>query len=99
MAPPRRRDPADSPTFSAHLEPVHLRGDETPTAAFAPSGPSGERAFLAERLALFAKIGFFASTGFLVNRVVLNALAAQARGVPLQRYDVFHLIATAILFF
>ncbi|HEY7573611.1 MAG TPA: serine/threonine-protein kinase, partial [Thermoanaerobaculia bacterium] len=99
MAAPRRRDLSASATFSTHLEPMQLRGPETPTAAFAPSGPSGERAFLAERLALFAQIAFFASSGFLVMRVVLNAVSERVRGMPLERFDVFHLVATAILFF
>jgi predicted Ser/Thr protein kinase len=76
------------------VEPLRLRGTE-PTAAFAPSGPSGQRDFLAERLALFGRIACLASSGFLVMRLGLN-LAAK---LPLlANFPIFHLAATAILF-
>ena len=52
---------------------ARVRGSE-PTAGFAPSGASAARDFLAERLALFARIAALASTGFLIMRIVLNAL-------------------------
>jgi serine/threonine-protein kinase len=95
----RRGDPSfPSATFAARLEPVRpLASDET-SAAFVPTGPSGERDFLAERLALFGKIACLASSGFLTMRVVLNAVAERStRGAPLERFPVFHLVATAIL--
>jgi hypothetical protein len=74
----------------AHVEAARVRGSE-PTAAFAPTGPSAERDFLAERLALFARIACLASTGFLVMRLVLNALW------NLENFPYLHLAATAIL--
>jgi serine/threonine-protein kinase len=80
------------------VEALRLRGSDPP-AAFAPTGPSGERDFLAERLALFGRIACLASSGFLVMRVVLNAIASQsARHAPLEKFPFFHLVATAILF-
>ena len=96
---------SDSPSSSrtrtalAHVEAVRVRGSEPP-AAFAPTGPSGERTFLAERLALFACIAALASSGFLVMRIVLNAVAERSsRAAPLEAFPVFHLVATAILGF
>ena len=80
-----------------HVEAARVRGSE-PSAAFAPTGPSAERDFFAERLALFARIACLASTGFLIMRVVLNAVAQRsARHAPLERFPVFHLVATLIL--
>src|SRR5512134_195028 len=80
-----------------HVEAARVRGSEPP-AAFAPTGPSAERDFFAERLALFGRIACLASSGFLVMRVVLNAVAARGtRHAPLERFPVFHLVATAIL--
>jgi len=82
----------------SRLEPLRLRGTD-PTVAFAPTGPSGERDFLAERLALFGRIACLASSGFLLMRLALNAVAKQsARHAPLEGFPVFHLVATAILF-
>jgi serine/threonine-protein kinase len=79
------------------VEAARMRGS-TPPAAFAPTDPSGEREFLAERLALFARIACLASSGFLLMRVVLNAVAERsARSAPLEKFPVFHLVATAIL--
>jgi eukaryotic-like serine/threonine-protein kinase len=79
-----------------HVEAARVRGSE-PSAAFAPTGPSAERDFCAERLALFARIACLASTGFLIMRVVLNAVAQRsARGAPLERFPVFHLVATLV---
>jgi serine/threonine-protein kinase len=80
-----------------HVEAARVRGSE-PSAAFAPTGPSAERDFFAERLALFGRIACLASSGFLVMRVVLNAVAERgARGAPLEKFPVFHLVATAFL--
>ena len=89
----------DRPAEGSRVEPLRLRGTD-PTVAFAPSGPSGERDFLAERLALFGRIACLASSGFLVMRLVLNALAKQGAGrhSPLESFPFFHLAATAILF-
>ncbi|HSS44303.1 MAG TPA: serine/threonine-protein kinase [Thermoanaerobaculia bacterium] len=89
----------ESRTPAARVEPLRLLGEE-PSAAFAPAGPSAERDFFAERLALFGRIACLASSGFLVMRVVLNALAARSAGrhSPLENFPVFHLVATAILF-
>ena len=73
-----------------------MRGS-TPPAAFAPTDASGERDFLAERLALFARVACLASSGFLLMRIVLNAVAERsARHAPLERFPVFHLVATVI---
>lgn len=73
----------------SHVEAARVR-DSDPSAAFAPTGASAEREFLAERLALFARIACLASSGFLVMRLVLNALW------NLERFPAFHLAATAI---
>ncbi|HMA16987.1 MAG TPA: serine/threonine-protein kinase [Thermoanaerobaculia bacterium] len=79
------------------VEAARVRGSE-PSAAFAPTGPSAERGFFAERLALFGRIAFLASSGFLLMRVVLNAVAERgAHGAPLEKFPVFHLVATACL--
>jgi eukaryotic-like serine/threonine-protein kinase len=87
-----------SATPATRVEPLRLLGT-APSAAFAPAGPSGERDFLAERLALFGRIACLASSGFLVMRLVLNAVAQQsAKHAPLEAFPVFHLVATAILF-
>jgi serine/threonine-protein kinase len=76
------------------IEPVRVRGSE-PAAGFAPTKPSAERDFLAERLAFFAKIACLASTGFLIMRFAIDV--ANGRGVfP---FHVTHLVATVILFF
>ena len=88
----------DRPTEGSRVEPLRLLGSDR-SVAFAPSGPSGERAFLAERLALFGRIACLASSGFLLMRLTLNAVAKQsARRAPLEGFPVFHLVATAILF-
>jgi len=79
------------------VEAARMRGS-TPPAAFAPTDASGEREFLAERLALFGRIACLASSGFLLMRIVLNAVAERsARHAPLESFPVFHLAATAIL--
>jgi len=75
------------------IEPARVRGSG-PSAGFAPVGPSAERDFLAERLALFTRIACLASTGFLVMRLALDAAAG--RPVP-ESFHVAHLVATAIL--
>jgi hypothetical protein len=88
-----------SRTLATRVEPLRLLGT-APSAAFAPTDPSGERNFLAERLALFGRIACLASSGFIVMRFALNAFAKQsvARPSPLYPFPVFHLVATAILF-
>jgi serine/threonine-protein kinase len=89
--------PSDAPNSHARVEAARVRGSD-PSAAFAPSGASGERDFLAERLALFTRIACLASSGFLVVGVVLNALVVRGgRNVPFQRLPVFHVVATAVL--
>ena len=59
-------------TLHAHIEAARVRGSE-PTAAFAPSGPTGSREFLAERLALFGRVACLASSGFLIMRLAITA--------------------------
>jgi eukaryotic-like serine/threonine-protein kinase len=83
-------------TFAPRGEALRVRGTEA--AGLAASGPAGAREFFAERLALFARIACLASSGFLVMRVVLNAVAERStRGAPLEKFPIFHLLATAIL--
>ncbi|HEY6146275.1 MAG TPA: hypothetical protein VIZ69_01200, partial [Thermoanaerobaculia bacterium] len=84
---------------SDRVEAVRVRGTDPPEN-IAPAGPSGERNFFAERLALFARIAFLASGAFLVMRVVLNALAQRdpARSLPYDAFPVFHFAATAVFF-
>ena len=57
------------------VEAARMRGS-TPPAAFAPTDASGERDFLAERLALFARVACLASSGFLLLRQI-DAVEAQ----------------------
>ena len=86
----------DSPPSAAatRVQPLRLRGTG-PAAAIAPTGPSGERDFLAERLALFGRIACLASSGFLIMRLGLNVAAKLGL---LDNFPIFHLAATAILF-
>lgn len=89
-------DPSPGPT--TRVEPLRLLGT-APSAAFAPSGPSSERDFLAERLALFGRIACLASGGFLLMRVALNALATRSAGhAALEGFPAAHFVATGILF-
>jgi eukaryotic-like serine/threonine-protein kinase len=90
----------DSRPGDRHVEPLRLHATDEPTAAFAPSGPSAEGDFLAERLTLFARVAWMASGGFLVMRVVLiEASRPAAAGLPdLAGALFFHLVATGILF-
>ncbi len=83
-----------SRTSVEHVEAARVRGSE-PTAAFAPSGPTAERDFLAERLALFGRIATLASSGFLLMRLIINAFSKRG---ALESFPVAHLAATAILF-
>ena len=92
MADPHSETPVRA---SSQLEPLRVRGTEPPVDV-APAGPSGERDFLAERLALFARIACLASSGFLVMRLITNAVSS--RSSLLDGFPVFHLVATAILF-
>ena len=89
----------DSATVAVRVEPARARASDETSAAFVPTGPSAERTFLQERLAFFLLIAWIASSGFLVMRIVLNAVAERsARGAPLEKFPIFHLVATAILF-
>ncbi len=90
---PRDGQSEESRTSHAHIEAARVRGSE-PTGAFAPSGPTGESEFLAERLALFGQIACLASSGFLLMRFAINAFAKRA---VFERFPVTHLAATAIL--
>ncbi len=83
----------ESRTLHAHIEAARVHGSE-PTGAFAPSGPTGESEFLAERLALFGRIACLASSGFLLMRFAINAFAKRA---VFESFPVAHLAATAIL--
>jgi eukaryotic-like serine/threonine-protein kinase len=90
----------EAPTVAAgRLEPVRVRGTDPPEN-IAPAGPSGERAFFSERLALFAQFACLASSGFLVMRVVLNALANRdpSRTGAYDAFPVFHFAATFVFF-
>jgi len=94
MARPNPKSFEESETV--RLEPLRVRGTDG-SADVAPSGPSAEGTFFAERLALFAGTACLASTAFLTMRVVLNAVAERgARGAPLEAFPVFHLVATSI---
>src|SRR6266545_6322767 len=86
-----------SRTVVVRVEAARVRGS-TPAAGFAPTDASGQRDFLAERLALFARIACLASSGFLVMRLAINAFTKPG-GVRSLFDDVpfFHLVATAIL--
>ena len=75
------------------IEAARVRGSE-PTAAFAPSGPTGESEFLAERLVLFGRIACLASSGFLLMRLAINAFSRRA---VFEDFPAAHLTATAIL--
>jgi len=98
----REGEQASPPDDAAHgrVEPLRLHETDEPTAALAPSGPSAERAFLAERLSLFALIAWIASSVFLLMRVVLLAAARLPadRLRVLEGFPLFHLLATALLF-
>jgi hypothetical protein len=48
----------------------------------APTGPSGEHEFFAERLAFFARIACLASAGFVVMRIAINAYLKQRAVQP-----------------
>ena len=87
------------PAEGSRVEPLRLLGTD-PTAGFAPTGPSGERDFLAERLALFGRIACLASGGFVLMRLAINVFAKPSAGrFPLVGgFPFFHLTATAILF-
>jgi serine/threonine-protein kinase len=90
---PRGGQSEESRTLHAHIEAARVRGSE-PTGAFAPSGPTGESEFLAERLALFGRIACLASSGFLLMRFAINAFAKRS---VFESFPVAHLAATAIL--
>jgi len=90
---PRGGQSEESRTLHAHIEAARVHGSE-PTGAFAPSGPTGESEFLAERLALFGRIACLASSGFLLMRFAINAFAKRA---VFEGFPVAHLAATAIL--
>ena len=94
MPTPGVQEPEESGTRAARIERVRSK---EPTAAFARSGPSGERDFLAERLALFGRIAFLASSGFLLMRLILNRLATRSGRPPLEGFPTAHLAATVVL--
>ena len=76
------------------VDVARVRGSDAP-AAFAPTDASGERDFLAERLALFARVAFLASTGFLVVGQILSS-PARTIGLPwFERVPILHIAATA----
>ena len=77
----------------AHIEAARVQGS-APTAAFAPSGLTAERDFLAERLGLFGRIACLASSAFLLMRLGINIFAHR---YVLERFPVAHLAATLIL--
>jgi serine/threonine-protein kinase len=84
--------------LSARVEPARARGSDETSGAFAPTGPTGERDFFAERLALFTQIATLASGGFLLMRVVIRFVAERS-GAPasvIESFPYFHLAATAI---
>jgi serine/threonine-protein kinase len=95
----RGGESGESATLSARIEPLRIRGTG-PSGAIAPTGPSGEHEFLAERLAFFARIACLASSGFVVMRIGINAYLKQRAVQPtlLYPFPYFHLAATAILF-
>jgi serine/threonine-protein kinase len=95
--PPAGGQTEESGTTFARVEAARVRGWE-PHAAFAPTGPSAERDFLAERLALFACIACLASSGFLVMRLAIQTFSTPG-GVraALEDFPVFHLAATVVL--
>jgi serine/threonine-protein kinase len=88
---------ASGDSRTVRVEAARVRGSE-PAAALAPTGPSAERDFYAERLALFGRVATLASSGFLLMRVVLNMVAVRtARHAALEAFPVFHLVATVFL--
>ena len=87
---------ARGPVQGTRVEAARLRGSG-PEAEFVPTGPSGERDFFAERLALFARIACLASAGFLAMRLVLNAVAKQG-DLPTTAFPFMHLVATSVFF-
>ena len=81
------------------IEAVRVRGTDPPEN-IAPAGPSGERDFFSERLALFARVACLASGAFLVMRIILNAVAQRsaAQAVPYDAFPWFHFAATGMFF-
>lgn len=84
------------PVQGTRVEAARLRGSG-PEAAVAPTGPSGERDFFAERLALFARFACLASAAFLTMRLVLNAVAKRG-DLPTTAFPFMHLAATTVFF-
>jgi serine/threonine-protein kinase len=82
-----------SPASVGRIEAARALGSE-PTVAIAPSGPTAERDFLAERLALFGRVAFLASSAFLLMGFVLNALAKRP---VVETFPAAHLAATTSL--
>jgi serine/threonine-protein kinase len=78
---------------------VQCRGTEC-AGQIAPSDSAGERDFLGERLALFARATFFASVGFFVAGFLIAVFwpAPEGPGPSLSRPEMlFHLAAIAVL--
>ena len=82
----------ERPVSVTRIEAARAIGSEP--SAFAPSGPTAERDFLAERLALFGRSAFLASSAFLLMGFVLNALA---RRPVVEIFPAAHLVASALL--
>jgi hypothetical protein len=82
------------------LKKVRCRGGECEEEV-APSGSTGERDFLSERLSLYARATLAASAGFFVANFVIGALWP-ARVGPLPSFTdpgvLFHLAAIAVFF-
>jgi eukaryotic-like serine/threonine-protein kinase len=76
----------------ARIEAARVLGSEA-TVALA-SGPTAERDFLAERMALFGRIGCLTSSAFLLMGFVINAVAKTR---VLEAFPVGHVAATAFL--
>ena len=76
------------------VEVARVRGSDQ-AAVVAPTGPSGERDFFAERLALFTMIAGSASGAFFIMRIVLDATARPA-SLRIEPFPLFHLAATSI---
>lgn len=82
-----------SRTAHARIEAARVL-DSEPTTLFAPSGPTAERDFLAERIALFGRVACLASSGFLLMRLGINAAAKRP---VLEAFPAAHLAATTAL--
>jgi hypothetical protein len=81
------------------VKKLQCRGSEC-CGEVAPSDSSGERDFLGERLALFARATFTASLGFFAAGFLINAFwpAIEGSALSIARPDmIFHLAGVAVL--